>query len=132
MPFYQFLIAADSPSAKRKAEIATAVTRVHTSVTGAPARYVNVSFTEVASGNIFVAGRPVSSGRMVGIIRTGRSAETKRELITSLATAWSEVTGEPMEGFALFIQEIPGSAVMEDGQILPEAAEDLSPARRPS
>jgi phenylpyruvate tautomerase PptA (4-oxalocrotonate tautomerase family) len=69
---------------------------------------------------------------MVGIIRTGRSVETKRELITSLATAWSEVTGEPMESFALFIQEIPGSAVMEDGQILPEAAEDLSPARRPS
>jgi phenylpyruvate tautomerase PptA (4-oxalocrotonate tautomerase family) len=132
VPFYQFTIPADSPSAKRKAEIAAAFTRVHTSVTGAPARYVNVSFTEVASGNIFVAGRPVSSGRMVGIIRTGRSAETKRELITSLATAWSEVTGEPVESFALFIQEIPGSAVMEDGQILPEAAEDLSPARRPS
>jgi phenylpyruvate tautomerase PptA (4-oxalocrotonate tautomerase family) len=132
VPFYQFTIPADSPSAKRKAEIAAAFTRVHTSVTGAPARYVNVSFTEVASGNIFVAGKAVSSGRMVGIIRTGRSAETKRELITSLATAWSEVTGEPVESFALFIQEIPGSAVMEDGQILPEAAEDLSPARRPS
>src|SRR6266851_5497171 len=132
MPFYQFIIPAGSPSAERKAEIATAVTRVITSVTGAPARYVNVSFTEVASGSIFVAGREVSSGRMVGIIRTGRSVETKRELITSLATAWSEVTGEPMESFALFIQEVPGSAVMEDGQILPEAEEDLTAAHRSS
>lgn len=122
MPFYQFIIPASSPSAGRKAEIAAAVTRVHTSVTGAPAHYVNVSFTEVPSGSLFAAGREVSSGRMVGIIRTGRSAETKRELITSLAAAWSEVTGEPREGFGLFIEEVPGANVMEDGQILPEAA----------
>ena len=36
MPYYQFHIPADSPSAGRKAEIAAAVTKVHTSVTGAP------------------------------------------------------------------------------------------------
>jgi phenylpyruvate tautomerase PptA (4-oxalocrotonate tautomerase family) len=124
MPFYQFTIPADSPSAGLKAEIAGAVTKVHTSVTGAPARYVNVSFTEVPPGSLFVADEPVVHGRMVGIIRAGRSPETKRDLITGLANAWSEVTGEPMEGFALFIQEIPGSGVMEDGRILPEAGED--------
>jgi phenylpyruvate tautomerase PptA (4-oxalocrotonate tautomerase family) len=67
---------------------------------------------------------------MVGIIRTGRSVETRRELITSLATAWSDVTGEPKESFALLIQEVPGSAVMEDGQILPEAEEDLAAAQQ--
>lgn len=124
MPFYQFTIPADSPSARHKAEIASAVTKVHTSLTGAPAHYVNVSFTEVAPGNLFVADTPVAHGRMVGIIRAGRTAETKRELITGLADAWAEVTGEPKEGFALFLQEVPGSAVMEDGRILPEAEDD--------
>jgi phenylpyruvate tautomerase PptA (4-oxalocrotonate tautomerase family) len=124
MPFYQFVISTDSPSAGLKAEIARAVTDVHTSVTGAPERYVNVSFTEVAPGNLFVADKVVTHGRLVGIIRSGRSPEVKQQLIKGLAAAWSEVTGEPMDGFALFLQEVPGSAVMEYGEILPEAADD--------
>jgi len=124
MPFYQFVIPTDSPSAGLKAEIARAVTDVHTSVTGAPERYVNVSFTEVAPGNLFVADKVVAQGRLVGIIRSGRSPEVKQQLIKGLAAAWSEVTGEPMDGFALFLQEVPGSAVMEHGEILPEAADD--------
>ena len=123
MPFYQFTVPTDSPSARLKAEIAAAVTEGHTSVTGAPAPYVNVSFSEVPPGSIFVADKPVPHGRMVGIIRAGRTPETKRELITGLAAAWSKVSGEPVEGLALFLQEVPGSAVMEEGQILPEASE---------
>ena len=124
MPLYQFLVPVDSLSASRKAELARAVTDVHTAVTGAPAHYVNVSFAEFEPGNLFVSGRPVTGGRMVAIIRAGRSAETKRNLIESLAKAWSTVSDEPTESFALFLQEIPGSSMMEDGQILPEAQDD--------
>ena len=124
MPFYQFTISSDSPSARLKAEIAGAVTKVHTSVTGAPARYVNVSFVEVPPGSLFVGDEPVAYGRLVGIIRAGRSAETKNELIHGLADAWSAVTGEPKDGFALFLQEVPGSMVMEYGDTLPEAEFD--------
>lgn len=124
MPFYQFTVPMDSPSAKLKADIAAAVTEVHTSVTGAPADYVNVSFTEVPPGSIFVADKEVPYGRLVGIIRSGRTLEIRQKLLTELAVAWSEVTGEPMEGFALFLQEVRGSAIMEDGKILPEAADD--------
>ncbi|HET7480716.1 MAG TPA: tautomerase family protein [Rubrobacteraceae bacterium] len=118
MPFYQFTVPADSPSTGLKADIATAVTRVHTEVTGAPARYVSVSFHEVPPGSIFAAGEQVSQGRLVGIIRSGRTQEIKRVLITGLATAWSEVTGEPMEGFALFILDRPGSNIMDEGHSL--------------
>ena len=124
VPFYQFTIPSDSPSAGLKVEIARAVTKVHTSVTGAPARYVNVSFVEVSPGNLFVGDEPVRHGRMVGIIRAGRTAEVKRDLITGLADAWSAVTGEPRDGFALFLQEVPGSMVMEYGEVLPEAESD--------
>jgi phenylpyruvate tautomerase PptA (4-oxalocrotonate tautomerase family) len=124
MPFYQFTVPEGSASAVKKPDIAAAVTRVHTQVTGAPARYVNTSFVEVPPGSLFVADRAVEYGRLVGIIRSGRDAETKRRLITGLAEAWSEVTGEPRDGFALFLQEVPGSAVLEDGTILPEADQD--------
>jgi phenylpyruvate tautomerase PptA (4-oxalocrotonate tautomerase family) len=124
MPYYQFHIPTDSPSAGLKAEIAAAVTKVHTSVTGAPARYVNVAFIEMAPGNLFVADQPVRQGRMVGLIRSGRTPQVKHDLITGLADAWSAVTGEPREGLALFLQEVPGSMVMEYGEILPEAEFD--------
>ncbi len=124
MPFYQFTVPTASPSAELKADIAAAVTEVHASVTGAPASYVNVSFTEVPPGSIFEAGKVVPYGRMVGLIRTGRTTEIKHELLTGLAAAWSEVTGEPVEGFALFLQEVSGSDMMEDGGILPESSED--------
>lgn len=124
MPFYQFTIPSDSPSAGLKAEIARAVTKVHTSVTGAPARYVNVSFVEVPPGNLFVGDEPVAQGRLVGIIRAGRTPQVKDELITGLADAWSAVTGEPRDGFALFLQEFPGRMMLEYGEILPEAEFD--------
>jgi phenylpyruvate tautomerase PptA (4-oxalocrotonate tautomerase family) len=124
MPYYQFHIPAGSPSAARKAELAAAVTKVHTAVTGAPARYVNVAFFELPPGNLFVAEEAANQGRMVGIIRAGRSEEVKHDLIAGLADAWSAVTGEPREGFALFLQEVPGSMVMEYGDTLPEAAFD--------
>jgi len=124
VPYYQFTIPSDSASAGLKTEIARAVTKVHTSVTGAPAKYVNVSFVEVPPGNLFVGDEPVAHGRMVGIIRAGRTAEVKHELITGLAEAWSAVTGEPKDGFALFLQEVPGDMVMEYGETLPEAEFD--------
>lgn len=124
MPFYQFTIQSGSASAAHKSEIARAVTKVHTSVTGAPARYVNVSFVEVAPGSLFVGDEEVSAGRMVGIIRSGRPPEVVEALIRGLAEAWSEVTGEPKDGFALFLQEAPGRMMLEDGEILPEAEFD--------
>jgi hypothetical protein len=68
----------------------------------------------------------VSFGRMVGLIRAGRSEQVKRQLITGLAEAWSGVTGEPMEGFALFLLEQPGHTIMEEGQILPDASKDAN------
>jgi phenylpyruvate tautomerase PptA (4-oxalocrotonate tautomerase family) len=124
MPFYQFTVRAGGPSAARKGEIAAAVTRVHTEVTGAPAQYVNCSFVEVPPGSLFVAGEAVEAGRMVGIIRQGRSEEVKRRLLLELAQAWSSVAGEPMDEIALFIHEVPGYQVMEGGALLGEASED--------
>ena len=124
MPFYQFTVPAGSAAAAKKAEVAAAVTAAHAQVTGAPREYVNCSFTEVPPGSIFAGGSPVDGGRMVGIIRQGRSEEVKRKLVTALADAWVSVTGERVEDIALFVHEVPGYQVMEYGQLLPEASED--------
>jgi len=124
MPFYQFTVPAGSATAQKKAEVAAAVTAAHAEITGAPREYVNCSFTELPPGSIFAGGSPVDGGRMVGIIRQGRSEDVKRKLVTALADAWVSVTGERVEDIALFVHEVPGYQVMEYGRLLPEASED--------
>jgi len=124
MPFYQFTVPAASATARKKAEVAAAVTAAHAEITGAPREYVNCSFVEVPPGSIFAGGIAVENGRMVGIIRQGRSEDVKRKLVTALADAWVSVTGEPADGIALFLHEVPGYQVMEYGRLLPEASED--------
>jgi phenylpyruvate tautomerase PptA (4-oxalocrotonate tautomerase family) len=124
VPFYQFTVPAASRTTDHKAEIAAAFTRVHTEITGAPAAYVNCSFVEVPAGSIFVGGEAVQYGRMVGIIRAGRPESLKRKLLLALAEAWTSITGDPIDGVALFLHEIPGYQAMEAGVLLPEASED--------
>lgn len=124
MPFYQFTAPAGSATLAHRAEIAEAMTKVHSEVTGAPAKYVHCSFTEVEQGSIFAAGKPATGPRMVGIIREGRTAEVRAELIHGLADAWCAITGDAKEDVAVFVQEVPGGNVLEDGVILPEAADD--------
>lgn len=56
MPFYQFTVPSGGAALQHKAEVAAAMTKVHSEVTGAPGVYVHCSFTEVAPGSVFVAG----------------------------------------------------------------------------
>jgi phenylpyruvate tautomerase PptA (4-oxalocrotonate tautomerase family) len=130
MPYYQFTISPDSTSAKRKAEIARAVTQVHCEVTGAPAEYVSVSFVEVPTDSLFLAGKPYGGTRMVGLIRR-RTEELKRELLVKLAHAWSEATGEPITAVVMFLVDIPGYQAFENGVLLPEADQDALAVARP-
>ena len=127
MPFYQFTVSAGSAAAGKKAEVAAAVTAAHAQVTGAPREYVNCSFVEVPRGSIFAGGSAVEGSRMVGIIRQGRSEQVKRKLMMALADAWASATGEPAGDIALFVHEVPGYQVMENGVLLPEASEDRAP-----
>ena len=116
MPFYQFTMPRGDATLEHKAEVAAAMTKVHSEVTGAPGTYVHCSFVEVPPDSIYVAGEPVSGPRMVGIIRSGRSAEVRGRLLHGLADAWCAITGEQKENVAIFLQEVPGANVLEDGQ----------------
>lgn len=124
MPFYQFTVPSDDPTLAHRAEVAAAMTKVHAEVTGAPSASVHCSFVEVPPGSIFVAGEPVPGPRMVGTIRSGRSPEVRRRLLHELADAWCAITGTAKGDVAIFLQEVPGANMLEDGQVLPEAADD--------
>ena len=61
MPVYQFTAPTGSATHDRRAEIARAVTRVHSEATGAPARYVHCSFHEMPRGSMFIGGEETAS-----------------------------------------------------------------------
>ena len=124
MPFYRFTVPSGGATLAHKQEVAAAVTKVHSEVTGAPGHYVHCSFTEVAPDSIFVAGEPDAGARMVGLVREGRSNGVKAKLLHGIADAWSEITGDRKEDLAIFLHEVPGANVLEDDEILPEAADD--------
>jgi phenylpyruvate tautomerase PptA (4-oxalocrotonate tautomerase family) len=124
MPYYQFTVPTGGATLQHKAEVAAAMTKVHSEVTVAPGAYVHCSFVEVSPESIYVSGEPVSGSRMVGIIRQGRSTEVKAKLIHGLADAWCEITGDPKESLAIFLQEIPGANALEDAVILPEIPDE--------
>ena len=126
MPFYQFLAPAGSPTLAHRAELAAAFTATHCRVTGAPATYVHCAFVEIdARNSVFVAGEAVDKARLVGIIRPGRPVELKKKLIVELGSAWARVTGESIEGLAIWLEEVPGYQTLENGFTLPEAADDI-------
>jgi len=127
MPFYQFTVPAGSPTLEHKAEIAAAAAKVHTEVTGAPGRYVHCSFVEVERDSIFVADEPANFPRMVGLIRSGRDGAVKGRLLHRLGQQWSAITGEPVRDLAMFLHEVPGENVMEEGEILPEVQPGEAP-----
>ncbi len=96
-------------------------------VTGAPGKYVHCSFVEVERDSIFVAGEPVNFPRMVGLLRSGRDGAVKARLLHRMVEEWSAITGEPVRDLALFLHEVPGENVMEDGEILPEVQPGEAP-----
>ncbi|GAA4701750.1 hypothetical protein GCM10023215_45930 [Pseudonocardia yuanmonensis] len=85
---------------------------------------MHCAFVDVPSGSIFVKGEPSDGPRMVGLIRDGRSPEVRGNLTHEIADAWCAITGDAKESLAIFIQEIPGANVMEDGVILPQITDD--------
>jgi phenylpyruvate tautomerase PptA (4-oxalocrotonate tautomerase family) len=124
VPYYQFTVPTGGATLRHKAEVAQAMTKVHSEVTGAPGAYVHCSFVEVPAGSIFVGGEEVSGPRMVGLIREGRSTEVRAQLIHGLADAWCAITGDGKDDVAIFLHEVPGANVLEDGRILPEVADE--------
>jgi phenylpyruvate tautomerase PptA (4-oxalocrotonate tautomerase family) len=124
MPVYEFIAPAGTATLDHRREIAQAVTRVHSEITGAPPRYVHCSFAEAPGGSMFVDGEETSSPRMMGLIRAGRSEELRGRLIHGIADAWSAITGDPKDELSIFLYEVPGANCFEYGAILPEASED--------
>ena len=120
MPFYTCFAVTNSLSAAQKAFIAEEITRIHVTRTGAPASFVRVLFHEFQPSDIFTGGKPLPCAMIRGVIRAGRSAEVKAQMLKELWAMLQKVTGLEDDKLLVSVQDNPAGNAMEAGAILPE------------
>lgn len=114
MPLYTITTQAGVLDAVAKANLAADLTSMHSEYAGIPKNWVHVVFQEYSVGSGFTAGARSATAALTVLIRTGRSAEYKRGLLTRLWSLLQEATGAPDEEIVLGIQEVPPSQAMLD------------------
>jgi len=122
MPLYTIITQTGVLNGEAKAKLAGEMTTLHSEYSGVPKNWVHIVFQEYAAGNGFTAGEPAATAALTLLIRTGRSPEYKRELLTRLWRLLQDATGAPDDEIVLGIQEVPPSQAMEMGQIMPDVA----------
>jgi phenylpyruvate tautomerase PptA (4-oxalocrotonate tautomerase family) len=106
-----------------KAALAARLTELHCEIAGVPANWVHIIFHEYPVGSGFTAGEPAAAVALTLLIRTGRSPEYKRGLLTHLWQSLQSATGAPDDQIVIGIHEVPPSQAMEMGQIMPDVTE---------
>ncbi|KQV71734.1 hypothetical protein ASC90_27535 [Rhizobium sp. Root1220] len=109
-----------------KVELAEKLTALHCEYAGVPANWVHIIFQDYRTGDGFIAGKPAATTSLTLLIRTGRTADYKRGLLTRLWALVQSATGASDEEIVLGIHEVPPSQAMEMGKLMPNVSE--SPA----
>ena len=120
MPLYTLTTQVGVLDDEAKSDLAIELTKLHSQYAGVPENWVHVVFQEYGVGSGFTAGKPAAAAALTLLIRTGRSADYKRELLKRLWRLFQAATGAPDDQIVIGIQEVPSSQAMEMGQIMPE------------
>jgi phenylpyruvate tautomerase PptA (4-oxalocrotonate tautomerase family) len=122
MPLYTITTQAGVLNMPAKSDLAEKLTAFHAEYAGIPRNWVHIVFHEYPIGSGFTAGRPAPTAALTLLIRTGRSADYKREMLKRLWSLLQTATAAPDEEMVLGIQEVPSSQAMEMGQVMPDVA----------
>jgi len=118
MPQYTVISEEGSVSDETKTKIAEELTRIHTTVMNVPRSFVRVVFLSYAKGSGYTAGEVASPAALNCILRSGHTAEEKRDLLNQVWSMFQAHTGIATDQLAVSLQEIPSSNAMEMGQIM--------------
>ena len=126
MPTYICRAPETSLSAGVKLQLAEAITRTHTRVTGGAAALTQVLFRGVSQGDCFVGGKELHGPHcfIQGHIRAGRSAVERAALIRELLPCVSDILGVPRYAVWVYLSELPSRAMAEYGHMLPEPGDE--------
>lgn len=128
MPTYSFWSRAGLLAPEQRARIARAVTEIHHEAGRAPRYFVQVIFNVLTPRSHFIAGddAPRDQIWVRADIRAGRTPEQKREIMTRIIAETSAIADVSGENIWVYISDIPGEAVAEFGEILPNPGEEAA------
>jgi phenylpyruvate tautomerase PptA (4-oxalocrotonate tautomerase family) len=112
MPLYTCITTAKTLADDTKAALAAEITKIHSSITGAPTSFVHVLFQELPATNVITNSSPSESLLITGVIRAGR-ADADRSLsqnctpsrpaavpsVSARAGGFRGCQGEPCDAF---------------------------------
>ena len=126
MPTYVVTTAAGRLSKQQKSDIAASITKIHCTVTGAPAYFAQVLFNDVPEGNYFIAGKLLAEDILFihGQIRAGRELETKQKMIFQILEATAKISQMDQSNVQVYLVDLPGKQIAEWGRILPNPDEE--------
>ncbi|MGA7327751.1 MAG: tautomerase family protein [Rhodomicrobium sp.] len=126
MPTYTVTTMQGRLSAQQKEAIAKEITRIHSEVTGAPSFFAQVLFYELAGGNAFIGGAPVTSDQIFicGQIRDGRTTQQKTALIEKILEAAAAAAQTQRFHIWVYIADLVPGQMAEFGHILPPSGKE--------
>jgi phenylpyruvate tautomerase PptA (4-oxalocrotonate tautomerase family) len=127
MPMYFSVTQEGTLSAEARAHVAREVTRIHTTATCAPTKWVHVIFQTYPAGFGFSDGVAGSAATLIGYLRSGRTGELKTKLVQDLWPMYPEAKGLTDADIVVALQDVPPSQAMEMGFVLPEAGHNVEP-----
>jgi phenylpyruvate tautomerase PptA (4-oxalocrotonate tautomerase family) len=127
MPIYRCTISAGLLDEDQKSQLAAGFADVHCNLTnGTPRKFVHVIFEELTADNSYSGGVPATASRIVGLIRSGRTQQTRSDLVSALTDLWARVTGQSNADIVVALTEARPKDIMEWGEFLPEDGEEAS------
>ncbi|WP_114638623.1 tautomerase family protein [Polynucleobacter necessarius] len=126
MATYSVYSAGLSLSTHQKYAIAQAITKIHAQVTGVEAYFAQVIFKELDLHDCFIGGVLLEEPHLFlnGQIRSGRSEQTKKQLLVEIEIALQSATKLAGHQIWAYIDEITPSQMIEYGQILPAVGDE--------
>ncbi|GAB2889070.1 tautomerase family protein [Microbulbifer echini] len=117
MPLYT--ISTQRPlSSVEQQMLVSEITEVHCTVTGAPAQFVQVVFSQ----GVYLRSKNIV--HVLGSIRSGRSDKIKSTLANGFIETASKVLGCPTSRCEVDLIDVPASWVIEGGAVMPEPGEE--------
>ena len=123
MPLYTISTQTGVLSIEAKARLAAALTIFHSDYASVPKEWVKIIFQDYAPGSGFSGGEASATAALTLLIRSGRSADYKRDMLQHLWALLQDATGAPDSQIVIGIQEVPASQAMEMGQVMPEVGD---------
>jgi phenylpyruvate tautomerase PptA (4-oxalocrotonate tautomerase family) len=128
MPSYTVYTATESLSAGQRAELARAITTLHSEHTGAPRSFVQTVFLPVVAGAYFIGAEPADP-RCVwvyGHIRSGRPEEVRTSIAEGIAAAVQDVAQIPRQFVWVYLNELARTDMIEFGSVLPVPGQEAA------